>query len=138
MGKSVILFWVGIIFIALGCGQPPSSGTETRSPKPPVNQPVMPPPPPAPSARTDGKAIFEKNCATCHGTRGLGDGPMAAGLPNKPTNLALDITQKKEDKKLAEIIKEGTDKGMPPWKYILKEEEIQEVVKHLRELGKKK
>ena len=31
-----------------------------------------------------GRAIYEKSCASCHGTRGLGDGPAAAGLDPKP------------------------------------------------------
>ena len=35
-----------------------------------------------------GREIFTKNCASCHGTLGLGDGPAAAGLNPKPPALA--------------------------------------------------
>jgi high-affinity iron transporter len=32
----------------------------------------------------EGKAIYEKNCASCHGTLGLGDGPAARGMTPPP------------------------------------------------------
>lgn len=35
-----------------------------------------------------GRALYAQNCAPCHGTRGAGDGPGAAGLDPKPANLA--------------------------------------------------
>ena len=35
-----------------------------------------------------GLGLFAANCAGCHGPRGLGDGPGAAGLHPRPTNLA--------------------------------------------------
>jgi len=31
-----------------------------------------------------GRAIYEKSCASCHGSRGLGDGPAAAALNPRP------------------------------------------------------
>lgn len=34
-----------------------------------------------------GKKTFATNCAACHGTGGMGDGPAAAGLVPKPRNL---------------------------------------------------
>lgn len=41
----------------------------------------------------EGKAVFEKLCAPCHGTSGKGDGPLAAHLAKKPADLTL-VTQK--------------------------------------------
>ncbi|MEH6648361.1 c-type cytochrome [Sulfitobacter sp.] len=38
--------------------------------------------------RTEGAAFFADNCVSCHGVRGHGDGPLAAGLPTTPSNLA--------------------------------------------------
>ncbi len=35
-----------------------------------------------------GQQLYATYCATCHGDRGLGDGPGAAGLLPKPANLA--------------------------------------------------
>jgi high-affinity iron transporter len=34
-----------------------------------------------------GAAIYQKNCAGCHGTLGTGDGPLAKGLEPPPANL---------------------------------------------------
>jgi mono/diheme cytochrome c family protein len=35
-----------------------------------------------------GQAIYVQYCASCHGTKGQGDGPGAAGLHPRPVNLA--------------------------------------------------
>ena len=39
---------------------------------------------PAPS---EGAALFAANCAACHGTSAMGDGPQAGNLPVKPADL---------------------------------------------------
>jgi high-affinity iron transporter len=40
--------------------------------------------PTAPIDLAAGRAIYERSCASCHGPRGLGDGPAAAGLDPAP------------------------------------------------------
>lgn len=35
-----------------------------------------------------GAQVYRENCASCHGDRGRGNGPMAAGLDPKPANLS--------------------------------------------------
>ncbi len=35
-----------------------------------------------------GAEVFQANCASCHGALGRGDGPAAAGLDPRPTNLS--------------------------------------------------
>jgi cbb3-type cytochrome c oxidase subunit II len=35
-----------------------------------------------------GRQIYSRDCATCHGVRGAGDGPGAAGLHPRPANLS--------------------------------------------------
>ena len=35
-----------------------------------------------------GAEVYQANCATCHGSSGVGDGPAAKGLEPSPTNLA--------------------------------------------------
>jgi high-affinity iron transporter len=35
-----------------------------------------------------GAAVYQSNCAGCHGSLGRGDGPLAAGLDPKPSDLA--------------------------------------------------
>lgn len=50
-----------------------------------------------PESLARGRAIFTKNCATCHGPQGAGDGPQVKGMkndngqPTKPRDLARGI-----------------------------------------------
>jgi len=37
----------------------------------------------------DGALMFKTYCASCHGLSGKGDGPAAAALKNKPTDMTL-------------------------------------------------
>lgn len=40
-----------------------------------------------PEAIAQGQAVYEANCAACHGDAGLGDGPEAVAQATPPTNL---------------------------------------------------
>ena len=44
---------------------------------------------PAQSSTAAGEQIYRHNCAGCHGAKGEGDGPGAAGLLPKPANLSV-------------------------------------------------
>jgi len=67
---------------------------------------------------TQGKQIYDNQCAACHGPAGKGDGPAAAALNPKPANLT--------DKAFMQgmpvdchfyLVSEGVKgTGMPPWK----------------------
>lgn len=57
-----------------------------------------------------GEAIFGPNCASCHGPKGAGDGPVAASLPPemKPANLATGkYKYVKDETTFAELLKKG-------------------------------
>ena len=41
----------------------------------------------------EGKALFEENCAVCHGSSGMGNGPWAGSYNPSPT----DLTALRED-----------------------------------------
>lgn len=41
----------------------------------------------------EGRAIFEENCAVCHGSSGMGNGPWAGSYNPSPA----DLTALKED-----------------------------------------
>jgi len=41
----------------------------------------------APPQVTEGRAVFERHCAACHGETGAGDGPAADMLPVQPRDL---------------------------------------------------
>jgi mono/diheme cytochrome c family protein len=44
-------------------------------------------------ALLDGKTTYETFCAGCHGAKGKGDGPLAAGLAVKPKDLSASKSQ---------------------------------------------
>lgn len=85
---------------------------------------------------TVAKPIFDANCVACHGALGKGDGPAAASLPHKPANLTSKDTQVKSDTILKDTIKNGTTKGMPPWKQF-SDKDIKNLVDYIRYLGGK-
>ena len=55
-----------------------------------------------------GAAIYARNCATCHGAAGAGDGLSAAGLSTKPANLADGrLMSPLPDEVLTNVIRRG-------------------------------
>jgi len=85
-------------------------------------------------AATAGADVFKTNCATCHGDTGHGDGPAGAALDPAPKNLAEFQTQAGDDYLFWRITtgKEGT--SMVPWKGVLTDEQIWQVVSFIRTL----
>ena len=47
-------------------------------------------PPPTPKLLDTGKAVYDLNCAACHGASGQGDGPVAFAVKPPPRNLVKD------------------------------------------------
>ena len=64
-------------------------------------------------AAPDGKALYTENCASCHGAKGLGDGPNGALFDTKPTNLASASHYKRgsSDKAVLKSISNGIPGG---------------------------
>jgi mono/diheme cytochrome c family protein len=60
-----------------------------------------------------GQALFEANCAMCHGTGALGDGPMAANLPVSPPSILDHLGHHTEDQ-LIRLVQAGIPPAMPP------------------------
>jgi len=56
-----------------------------------------------------GKAIYNKNCASCHGKAGLGDGPKAKGLETFAGDFSKADFQKQTDGDLFYKTKFGRD-----------------------------
>ena len=51
------------------------------------------PTPDNPATVAFGRALYQTNCAVCHGAKGLGDGPAAATLNPRPFNLKVHVPQ---------------------------------------------
>lgn len=85
-------------------------------------------------ASAEGAKIFKTNCETCHGPQGYGDGPIGESLSPKPQNLA-ELQAVVADDYLYWRIAEGSPgTSMPPWKNILTEEQIWQIVAFIRTL----
>lgn len=97
----------------------------------------------AASAKGDpaaGKAIYDKDCASCHGATGKGDGDDAAYFTTKPTDLTDHAKlSKRTDDFLAAVITgggpaKGLSKDMPATKN-LSPAEVKSLVAYLRQLS---
>lgn len=81
----------------------------------------------------EGKVIYVKHCAGCHGTEGGGDGYKLLG--GDPANLSSSSTQIKSDATLLEAIHQGKP-NMPSWKVQLSEQDSRDVLTYIRMLTK--
>ena len=85
-------------------------------------------------ASSDGAKIFQTNCETCHGPQGHGDGPVGEALDPKPQNLAELQAVATDDYLFWRIAEGKPGTSMPPWKNILTEEQIWQIVAFIRTL----
>ncbi len=85
-----------------------------------------------------GKALYEQNCAACHGPTGRGDGPAGANLQPPPSDLVGVVKMPMaSDGYLYWTISEGgtaLNTAMLPWKDILSESDIWHLILYLRTL----
>ena len=89
-------------------------------------------------AAAKGKAIYEANCASCHGPSGEGDGPAGSALERRPLNLAANQSELGDDYLYWRISEGGMMEPfasmMPAWRGLLREEQIWQVIAYLRTL----
>ena len=83
-----------------------------------------------------GKKIYERQCLTCHGIAGKGDGPMAAQLEKRPGNLSNPELWQQSDGALFWKVNEG-HRPMPTFKNIMSDEERWPVINYVRTLAPK-
>ena len=86
---------------------------------------------------SEGKALWSKHCKSCHGVKGLGDGPKAAQLKTESGDLSSAEVQKQPDGSLFYKTSEGR-KDMPRFKKDLPDDEDRwNLVNYIRTLKKK-
>jgi mono/diheme cytochrome c family protein len=86
-----------------------------------------------------GQAIYEANCAACHGDEGWGDGPAGANLNPPPAPLAHTAPMLSDAYLFYRISKGGQfapfNSAMPGWKETLDETGRWDVINYIRSLG---
>jgi len=84
-----------------------------------------------------GKVIYTTNCINCHGTKGLGDGPIGQMLI--PPAADLTVIGKKSDQELLTTIQNGRPgTAMPSWKGNLSAQDITDVLSYVRSLSRER
>jgi mono/diheme cytochrome c family protein len=82
-----------------------------------------------------GMALFNKNCASCHGKLGLGDGVKARALKTFPGDFSKAEFQNLTDGELFFKTKNGRDE-MPKYEGKLTDDDIWNTINYLRTLKK--
>ena len=82
-----------------------------------------------------GKDLYNKNCSSCHGKTGLGDGPKAKGLDTFPGDFSKADFQSLADGDLFYKIKTGRDE-MPKYEGKIDDESIWSMVNYMKTLKK--
>lgn len=92
----------------------------------------------------DGKKIYDIHCFQCHGFEGKGDGSAATYLVRRPRDFTDGLYKLKtsppkisrvRDEDIYHAISNGmSSTGMPPWKNILSEQEMWNLVAYLKSL----
>jgi|WetSurMetagenome_2_1015567.scaffolds.fasta_scaffold878442_1 cytochrome c5 len=75
----------------------------------------------SPDNLSTGKELYSKHCKSCHGTRGLGDGPKAATLDVGCGDFSTAAFQAQADGELFYKVSEGMEK-MPSFKKMIPSE----------------
>jgi mono/diheme cytochrome c family protein len=127
--------------LAAGCSSKPARETSSLTP-PFMETPVAARPQTTPAeAIARGRQVYEANCAQCHGVAGKGDGYGAPFLVPPPRDLTAGqykfrttaSGQLPTDEDLFRTISRGADgTGMPPWQYLLSEEDRWALVDYVK------
>jgi len=82
-----------------------------------------------------GKELYNKNCASCHGKKGLGDGPKAKLIETFSGDFSSDAYQKQTDGEHFYKTKVGRG-DMPGYDKKISDEDIWNMVNYMRTFKK--
>jgi mono/diheme cytochrome c family protein len=125
---------------AAACSSKPPREAASLTP-PFLETPVAPRPTPSAATIARGKQVYEANCVQCHGQQGRGDGYGAPFLVPSPRDFTSGQFKFRTtasgmlptDDDLFRTISRGANgTGMPPWKYLLSDEDRWALVDYVK------
>lgn len=140
---------IGQTKATLTAGATRSAGATTASAKPAAPQhgaqththaaaaAVKNPVPATAESISSGAALFSKQCTTCHGAGGKGDGAMAAKVKSKPADLTdAEWKHGASDGEIFTLIRDGAkNAGMKAYRGVLTDRQMWDLVNYIRSLG---
>jgi mono/diheme cytochrome c family protein len=90
--------------------------------------------PPTAASVAEGAGLYRAQCAICHGLDARGDGPLAASLSPRPSDLIVHVPQHPDSDLEGWIANGIPGTGMPAFRDRLTEEQRWSVVNYLKSL----
>ncbi|HEX5414075.1 MAG TPA: copper resistance protein CopC [Chloroflexota bacterium] len=91
--------------------------------------------PATPQSIADGQQVYAQNCLACHGPGARGDGPLAATINPRPSDLVVHVPQHTDAELEAWIADGFPGSAMPAWKDKLTEQQRWDVLNYLKTLA---
>jgi len=145
MTRNTIHAGFAVLLVAAGgalAGCSPKPADQAASLTPPfLDTPVSPRPASSAATVARGKQVYDANCTQCHGVDGKGDGYGAPFLVPPPRDFTMGQFkfrttaggQLPTDEDLFRTISRGANgTGMPPWQYLLNDEERWALVDYVK------
>lgn len=88
-----------------------------------------------------GQVLYAKACALCHGERGDGRGPLAAGLAPRPKDFtASGLLSRRSDWEIYVATRDGgqaigLSPKMPGWSRVYPDQDLRDVAAYVRSLA---
>lgn len=135
---------LAVVFLIMGCGLVivvSGFSQEAHPPSPhrhPEAQKLKNPIPVDEASITEGRRVYLRHCASCHGPYGKGDGSMAlaGGTPSNLVDETWDHGS--SDGEIFVVIRDGTSSDMESYKDRLTEKETWQLVNYICSLRPKK
>lgn len=85
------------------------------------------------AAQQRGAALFQQNCAFCHGADGTGRNWIGSFLEPHARDLTTDEITQQQTNRLEHVIRNGLEgTSMPAWKHVLSDGQINDVIRYLK------